>query len=1640
MKQKTYLKRILCFTLSFVLLFGILPPIKLIGEEPETQVTTAVNLKDYIVFDLAKGTVTIGETYSGYVYTYNETDAKWELVSVSGKTRSDSDQYYIFQSTTKSSVTVNGDELTLVTTDIDNAMLVNNTDVQAVYDQWQSKATAQSKSPTSNYVVIDKASRSCNVTIDGIWSSNHQPSQSYSGKNGGIHVNIGSTANMQVSLRLRGDNRVPYFYYQCNNVNTSGLTVGDDPTDGDVPIGSLTVIGSSEMVSGANYSGIYQTGAARNNWNSVFGATDSTDHSYNLTFESGVIYAGAHKTENCTAIGGGGNGVGKVTINGGTITAVSHSTGTAIGGGIAHTGSGGNGIVTINGGEVYAYNFGLAAYDRVQDGQYGSSDSSILKASRHVPGTAIGGASSLKANGASGSQITITGGTVYAESLGGAGIGGGNTIVGTGGAATINISGGNVTARSTAQELIFNRTNNGQPVSFFVNAGAGIGGGNSSLKDGGSATVNITGGRVYSDGIGGGNSTKAKGGGATVTMDAGTVVSTGIGGGFSQVYGYAEGSVTVNGGSLNSSMAAVPKNKNGEILYLTRISFFSDTQTMSDERVELLTFGQSIAFSCKDVYSDSIGMIYLWLPENATVLNGRLTSQNDVNFTPNNESDKDIDTNSVGALIYNSTLPRYTVTIAGSNVYSLFLDAERTEYLSGSAIVEQGVFTYYLQIEKGYSLTPYVGTILADGSKIITPLDASAMTLVDETYNLYRSSVYVQNNVAVWYAIKNENSNEDVFSLDLTNGDITVTEAENGSMTISQNGYVLSGYTGQIFLTSAGFPTNNTVTVSSQKADQSNISIVADELNIISQSSAFVVESGSLNLSFGEKDNMIHSIDASPIEIRENAELNLSTEGKESIKLSTSAQKTPIIIGAGTLNLNNSGGFLTIQDTKPETSGVNQIAVGQYNFEGENDNFSTELYKGQYSYTVIGFMQENTLHSINETPDDNKMFSARGIYEIFDKNELSASSPLVNNGALTYTLTVKNADNTMGMYKITNDQGQDITNELKSAGKIKSTDKTLTVEIDGEYFKNGNITINAAVNNQIAYNVIVPDNPLYDGNGHGITVMLDESLFQVYYSEEKITAPDPTKTTPILKTNVAEYTVYFYICERANNPDPEREYEPAWGQASFRIIQSENAWLSELTCADIICGTTPTANAVSRWGEVSYTYYYGEAVITPAEIAAMQGTPEDPLEFSVIATVEGTDNYKRMESKRIYFYAIVLSAYAQSGRQLDKIVDGETGTLTIANSGAFSVYFSSTGSGVESNIQVGTALPIGTNVTLMVLSENKARYYFDTVAEADISDQKTTLKLNEFSLMGDQGTAYQPPEGESVEYQFCFEYRGLSGGTFTVCLNNQTKVAPTINCELSWLEQLQAIQTAQGTEEKIVVEGGYSEIQIKVKPKIAGTGYKFLAFTVAGTDAHSNEFSLVNMETALSVQLDNNHISELQPIASSDDFLLFRMGLPSETVDRNYTLVISNVPEGAYTLDITCDVRMSETDFTNHYALFGANQENHKASRVTVTVSEKTVIDVSLPDHDRLISSGNDTPVFELHANEPLAETTVSVSIYKKNGKNYEAFLRAVSIRLTDGNKIELSSEIIAQLENGTYRIQFDYGGATCYYNIVVQK
>ena len=223
------------------------------------------------------------------------------------------------------------------------------------------------------------------------------------------------------------------------------------------------------------------------------------DKSDGIVIESGVIYAGTTPEDNCTAIGGGGNDYGSVTIKGGTVTAVVSSTGTAIGGGIGYSNAGGNTDILITNGTVYAYNLGITP----EGDPFG----------RFVPAAAIGGGGSNKSDANTRTVVTIQGGTVYAQSMGGPAIGGGGSASAKGGHAVINISGGDITAKSIP----------GKFGDTLISEGVSIGGG-TGFTSGGSVELNITGGKIRTASIGGGTGTKDKTiGSATVTIGGGDI-------------------------------------------------------------------------------------------------------------------------------------------------------------------------------------------------------------------------------------------------------------------------------------------------------------------------------------------------------------------------------------------------------------------------------------------------------------------------------------------------------------------------------------------------------------------------------------------------------------------------------------------------------------------------------------------------------------------------------------------------------------------------------------------------------------------------------------------------------------------------------------------------------------------------------------------------------------------------------------------------------------------------------------------------------------------------------------------------------------------------------------------------------------
>ena len=464
-----------------------------------------------IYFDLAAGDVRIGaDTYSGKIYVGGE------IKDVSGD-HENANVYYVYQSTEANrGGTMPPTYPEARYNDIPWSEFITNGGkpfgeavdkdfVETVIEAWDNEEGTQGvavnagRTYTTNNIHVS-GNLICNLTIDNIYSRfSPGPSGSRTGNNtsrttGGIGF-VPSGNGAKLIINMIGDSRLGCIHYR-NGTSDSEVNKKDYSNELVFEgVGSLTVADADFYKNGGGY--------YSNHYNSAIGAADwpnrSGDHSWGIVINSGVVFAGTTGAENCSAIGGGGNGIGFVTINGGNVTAVATTTGTAIGGGIGFSDMGGEGYVEINGGNIYAYNFAHSS---------------------QIPSAAIGGSGSNASIGNIG-NVTITGGNVYAQTALGTAIGGGSSKTREGGEADVKISGGHVVARSIA--------------SGSVSAGAGIGGGtgcsggvqnDASINvDGGKAIINISGNAVVETGsIGGGRSghvARGKLGTAFITVDGG---------------------------------------------------------------------------------------------------------------------------------------------------------------------------------------------------------------------------------------------------------------------------------------------------------------------------------------------------------------------------------------------------------------------------------------------------------------------------------------------------------------------------------------------------------------------------------------------------------------------------------------------------------------------------------------------------------------------------------------------------------------------------------------------------------------------------------------------------------------------------------------------------------------------------------------------------------------------------------------------------------------------------------------------------------------------------------------------------------------------------------------------------------------
>lgn len=1538
------------------------------------------NFSDYIIFDLAAGNITINSTtYTGYTYEINENN-EYTAVKKTGS-HLETNRYYVMQSTDNNRNLVYIDSTIVLPTytDIDENKFKNNTDVEQVIELWDNMVAEEQKTeylrvPTNNNITIT-GSLTLDMTIDNIWST-YQVSTK-----GGINVTA-SAANTNVTLKLKGDNRLGNLFYYTGSTKTSSLTITSADTN-DITKGSLTVIGNQDPTKSNS---IYkskdgQTGKVpQNSWNSVIGGSDSNDQVYNLKITGGTVYAGATKWEDCTAIGAGGNGHGNVIISGGIVTAVASTAGTAIGGGIGHSSNGGSSDVIINGGEVYAYNFGQPFSETVTANELKNLGGEVAS---FLPGTAIGGGSSAKSSGNKGvAKVTINDGYVYAESIGGSGIGAGNSILSFGGVAEVNINGGTVISKSIE--------GNG------VETGTGIGGGSSINKNGGSATVTISGGNITANGIGGGNSNVTEGGDAVVTVNAGTIIAESIGGGFSKTKGYALGTVTVNGGNLNAVMAAVPKNNDNKRVFLTRVAVYHENEIYANKTINSIEISGNQNYGIKDMQTDEKGMLYLWLQDKTYISKGTIGN---CIYYPEDEDDGKIDVKDIGVLKYNketSYIEHFLVNTALTEYYKAYTSINPNNKFDGVAIVEDNTrFKYYIDIEKEtngeyYKVYPYIATIDSLGNQVFQRV--SNMTHIEN--GMYMSEILINRDMQILYEVIGSDGTH-FFTLDLTNGNVDISNDEYG-LIIEQNGYMLNGYNGNIYITSNGYLTTNTITVNCESED---VAIYVDSINVNSDENAINLLSGTVHLTFNDVDNIIGATQESAINIDKNSTLKINIGDKDSLKLD-GKEGQPAITGEGALYIIDNGGFLKLNNN--DTSNI-QAYVGHYYYQGnEPDQYNLVLNNGQFDFEVIGYTDKN--NKMTNTTTHSEIFMAHGVNRVY--NKVTDSGATINsNGDVVLVLKAE-------VGKIDEISILDENYSIMTLNTDYTYDESSnTITIYGKTFRNGSLFIMAATSGEIPYKSKDFDN-VYDGNPHSIVVLVDNSKYNIYYGTTELEEEEFTEEAKILPTYTdatnGEKKVYWYITSKENTS------MLISGFNTVNITKGVNKWRKRLSCTDVVLGTEPKPIAQAKWGDVKYTYYNADGT----EIQQDKLTELDEGTYYVSAYVEENDNYDLLETGyKIKFRIFKTDIFTSKTRSLEKI-NGPDRTIEVPVNGEFSVYYKAS-STEDMALRLDQKLPEGTKITMIVfpVEDTSIEYYYHIITLSDYEDGNTVIPIKSFYLMGSNEKQYQGVENNTqVEYQFTVDFTE----EYSSSKNLQVSLDGMDNSVVNVIPLAKEVAYFNNTDLKL--ESSNGELRATVKPFAIGAGKKILAFEI--TD--------ITETVAITLKTGETYMS---PELIAGNLVIFNLGT-GDVDNIEYTLIIENLEVKQYT--IKSYVRIVGIDEDLMYALLGQNDSNSKSATITVEEYIKPILYVDIVDSERIISTSTEQLKFEVTVSDSIEKlSNIKTTLYIKQDKSYK-YLEELEVSNIENNNVTVN--LPTYLTEGTYRIVFEIGKGKCNYNIIVSE
>ncbi len=1076
-------------------------------------------------------------------------------------------------------------------------------------------------------------------------------------------------------------------------IGTGGPLGNGNSAKATIRIEGGTVIASS--VSGADIGG---GGTGSTLTTSTSGSADVTITGGEITALSGGIGGGRANacaggaatvkiqggTIKASLIGGGNSKTGpggeaEVTITGGDLEVA------AIGGGTSEQNNGGKAKVTIDKGAVNADSFGGG---NAPEGIGGEAEVIITGGDLEV--TAIGGGASQKKTGGK-AKVTVSGGTVNADSFGG-----GTSVEGVGGEAEVTITGGS------------------------IEVGA-IGGGYSERNIGGKATVTIDGGVMQSETIGGGNSLEGAGGEADVKVSNGTIVAAIIGGGKSDAtdrYGSAE--VIITGGSLNSGISQMPINSSGQFLQQTTLTAFDGKNQMPKKQVtdiEVTAGGQPYAYNVsRDVWTDELGLLYFWLPEDSLVEKGTV-------------ADQILKATILGANEYiltnNTTVLFNTVRFPYDDYYTLYADMDddgnlHNPFTRSRIATNDRMFTVYVKVKDGWDLTTaYYG----EGSTQMLPMTEYTEDLGN---GIYKLEWVVCANTDVLMPLRNTATEENRLALDLYLYSVVINGQENGAHAIQLGGYNLSDYTGSYLLTSGKTPTANHLTVNA------DTQLYIDSLTVQSSGSAIRIHEGAaLKAAVSDTDNSLAARDTAVL-VDEGCTLDLTISPGDSLRLHSDGDSA--IGGSGTTVITRTGGNLQLEPggSKKQITGmklayhglptaqqvpysfhpVYGMLVGYHNGTELLDTSSLGSASGSFTSCVVAYILPTDVEEPKHT------ISGGGL-QVAIPGGTDPAFVYRDGAALEYTKSGANLtvspEKSSGVIEIV----------FAKSGEISCLAKDYEKEYDGEGY---------------AFDLQVYTPEVY-------TVSYTVTKGNELYREEDTTLP--------VLVDAGVYTISWRITAE--------DYAVKTGTNTVTIHKAQNEWLNSLICSTIEIGGTPHPSAMARFqpeaGPV-YRYYKNVTDTEPIDLDT-----NVPGMYWAEAYVPETENYTSLISDpKVHFQITMEFVTAAPGRILEKQNSvAPVTTAEIPANGAATIYYGIKyhNTGLPLTFRFSKALPKGTTLTLMDLCDehptNLAFYYLNVEA-----DGMTSVASNDFCVMGtNEKKNFVEPMGEDmevVEYQLCINF------------------------------------------------------------------------------------------------------------------------------------------------------------------------------------------------------------------------------------------------------------------------------------------